>query len=240
MKKLWIALLFIMLLAPLNAAEAKTFKFPVETLTALSSENNTNSYVTLKMTEQHPLGEDIIQKDAMLRVKLTNVQNARRGKQNAYFDGVLIAYSMPSENNKVVDVSEQKIPCRIKNYSPTDFKGIAESAATSVVSQVFKVPFLSQGIAAVKGIASPIEGKTRAESAGIRVYESTPLVYANKGEEINVKPGDLLTVAFKIAMPDDEQEAESAANSNDTSTENKTVPTVQTGVEAQNLYTPQE
>lgn len=189
-----------------DSAEAKTYKLVGEALSTISTTKSMSEYITVQVPAQKVLGANIVlENEAMLRAKVVKVQPARRGKMDGYIDTLLIAYSVPSKGNKAVDVSEQKIAMRVKLYSEKDFKGLAESAATTVVGHVIGIPFLSQGVAAVKGAATPSEGESRIKSAGVSVYESTPLVYINKGNEFEAEPGTKLTLSFKIDEPEDEE-----------------------------------
>lgn len=190
-----------------NCAEAKTYKLVGESLSTISTSKPMSEYITIQVPAQKISGANIVlENEAMLRAKVVKIQPARRGKMDGYIDTMLVAYSVPSEGNKAIDVSEKKLMMKVKLYSETDFKGLAESAATTVVSHVFDVPFLSQGVAAVKGAVTPIEGESRVKSAGISVYESTPLVYINKGRELEAVSGTKLTLSFKIDEPETEKE----------------------------------
>jgi len=58
------------------------------------------------------------------------------------------------------------------------------------------------------GIKNPIEGKTRTRSVGIKLYESTPLSYFNKGEELELEKYGLVTLHSKIKKQDIENSNE--------------------------------
>ena len=187
-----------------NTAEAKTYKIVAYSLDKISTIENMPQYITLKIPSQTIDGGKIhLENEAMLRVKITEINQAKRGKRDGYIMTKLIAYSVPSQGNKAIDVSNQEIELKIKRYVETDYKGLAQTAATTVVSHVVGIPFLNQGVEAVKGAVKPIEGKSRAKSAGIKAYESSPLSYFNKGKELNVSIGEKLTVSFKSEEPED-------------------------------------
>jgi len=206
-------ILFAGLFYSANAAEAKTYKLVGESLSTISTTKSMSELITIQVPAQKISGADIcLENEAMLRAKVVKVQEARRGKMEGYIDTILVAYSVPSEGNKAVDVSEKKLPMRVKLYSETDFKGLAESAATTVASHLLDVPFLSQGVAAVKGAVSPIEGESRIKSVGVSVYESTPLAYLSKGRELEAVPGTKLTLIFKIDEPDEPDEPKTEEN----------------------------
>lgn len=187
-------------------SEAKTYKMIAESLTEISAKE-TPKYITVQLPAQKITGSDFYtEKDVMLRAKVTRVEYAKRGKRDGYIEAKLLAYALPSENNRTVDISEKNFIVKVKRYTPTDFKGIAQSAATSVAGQVLSIPFFTQGVAAVKGAVKPIDGQSRLKSAGISAYESSPLTYLNKGKDLNVSLGDKLTIILKIDTPDETAE----------------------------------
>mgnify|MGYP005803824375 CR=1 FL=1 len=47
-----------------------------------------------------------------------------------------------------------------------------------------------------KGLIKPDEGRNRIQSAFHNVYENTPFVFLEKGEEVNIEEGDLLVLKF--------------------------------------------
>lgn len=185
-------------------SEAKTYKMIAYSLDKISTTKDIQEYITLKVPAQTISGNIHLENESMLRVKITHIEPAKRGKRNGYIITKLIAYSIPSQDNKAIDVSDKEIELKIKKYSKTDFKGLATSAATSVVSHVVGIPFLNQGVAAVKGAVNPNEGQSRIKSAGVNLYESTPFSYVKRGEDLNVSIGDKLTLSFKTDEPEDE------------------------------------
>ena len=203
----------VTLLVNVQTAEAKTYKLIAESLTELSSDKATPKYVTLQVPAQKVAGANLyLENEAMLRIKVTNLQEARRGKRDGYLEGVLVAYSVPNDGNKAIDISDRALSVKVKKYSPTDFKGLAESAATAVAGQALSIPFLSQGVAAVKGAVKPIEGESRLKSAGISAYESTPFSYISKGDNLNVALGTKVTLSIKVPTEGTDDEVEENPN----------------------------
>ena len=202
---IFVLFLIAIFLTP-QTVEAKTYKMLAVSLDKISTtENNLQKYITLKVPAQNIAGADIrLENESMLRVKITEIQPAKRGKRNGYIITKLVAYSIPSNDNKAIDVTDKNIELKIKKYSETDFKGLATTAATTVVSHVVGLPFLNQGVAALKGAVKPNEGQSRIKSAGVNLYQSTPFSYVQKGEDLNVDIGEKLTLSFKTDEPEDE------------------------------------
>lgn len=185
-------------------AEAKTYHMIAYTMDKISTTKQIPKLLTLKVPAQEIDGGNIqLEKEVLIRVKVIEINQAKRGKRDGYITTKLLAYTVPSPENETVDLTDRNIELTIKRYSEKDFKGLAKSAATVVVGQVAGIPFLSQGVAAVKGAVKPKEGKSRIKSAGISVYESTPLSYFNKGENLELAIGDKLTLSFKLPAPED-------------------------------------
>lgn len=205
--KLLISIFFISFaLLISHPAEAKTYKMIAYTMDKISTTEKMPKYLTLKVPAQIIAGGDIqIQNESLIRVKITEISPAKRGKRDGFIITKLIAYSVPTLDQAAVDVSDKNIELKIKRYTEKDFKGLAKSAATTVVSHVAGIPFLNQGVAAVKGAVKPKEGTSRIKSAGINVYESTPFSYFNKGEDLNLAIGEKLTLSFKTATEENDQ-----------------------------------
>ena len=63
--------------------------------------------------------------------------------------------------------------------------------------------FIGPSVALVEGAVKNEEGN-RAKSAAISVYESTPLSYASKGKELEIKEGQVFVMSFKLANEEEE------------------------------------
>ena len=179
-------------------AEARNYKIVAYCLDKISTTEKMPEYLTLQVPSQiiaH--GKIKLENEALLRVKITQIHNAKRGKRDGYIETKLVAYSLTNKGNEAIDVTNNNLELKISRYLEADYKGFAQSTATSVVGHVVGIPFLNQGVAAVKGAVKPIEGKSRIKSAGINAYKSTPLTYIEKGKELNINPGDKITISFK-------------------------------------------
>ena len=65
-------------------------------------------------------------------------------------------------------------------------------------------PVVGLGVALVEGTVKNEQGN-RAKSAVVSVYESTPLSYANKGDELEFKKGDVFIMNFKTKDEDSDE-----------------------------------
>lgn len=190
-----------------QTAEAKNYKMLAYCLDKISTTENMPEYLTLQVPSQTIANGKIkLENEALLRVKITQIHNAKRGKRDGYIETKLIAYSLPNKGNEAIDVSDNELKLKLSKYKEADYKSLAQTTATTVVSHVVGIPFLNQGVAAVKGAVKPIEGKSRIKSAGISAYKSTPLSYVEKGNELNINPGDKITISFKSEEEEEEEE----------------------------------
>ena len=202
-KLLVFAVLFVFAFLSCNCAEAKTYKMIAYSLDRISTTQKMPKYLTLKVPAQMLSGGDVqLQNESLIRVKILEVSPAKRGKRDGYVVTKLIAYSIPALENQAVDVSDKNIELKIKRYQEKDFKGLAQTAATTVVSHVAGIPFLNQGVAVVKGAVKPKEGTSRVKSAGVSLYESTPFAYFNKGKNLEVGIGEKLTLTVRTVDED--------------------------------------
>lgn len=213
LKLFFSALLLALFFCTPQNAEAKNYKIIAYCLDKISTVENIPDYLTLQVPSQTIAGGKIkLENEALLRVKTTQIHNAKRGKRDGYIITKLIAYSLPNKGNEAINVSDQEIELKISIYKEADYKGLAQSTATTIVSHVVGIPFLNQGVAAVKGAVKPIEGQNRIKSAGISAYKSTPLAYFEKGKELDIKPGDKLTISFTADAEESETNYEYQQN----------------------------
>ena len=197
-KKIILTILLIFLIQPL--ANAKNFKVLARidrpfTTEAPISELGFVVYKDLYVTPKIQL-----ERGAKIEGYVSEFKPARRGKRNGTMKFSPKSYTIPSKNNKIIDISNENIIMKVKPFKDFDAQGVAKSAGKFAAGQV--IPFFSQIWAVGDGIKNPIEGKTRTRSVGIKLYESTPLSYFNKGEELELEKYGLVTLHSKIKKQD--------------------------------------
>ena len=64
--------------------------------------------------------------------------------------------------------------------------------------------FVAPTVGLVEGAVKNEKGN-RAKSAAISAYENTPLSYANKGKEIEIKNGQIFIMNFKLKSEEDSE-----------------------------------
>lgn len=189
-------ILCLILILTFGGAEAKTHKVVGIAQDEISLKTRLDSIILVLIPAQDVGGSDkVVAKDTFIKIRVNEIIPAKRGKRSAKLEGELVSYSL--DKNFYEAVKGGTVLVKIKNYSKADFKNIGISAATSVAGYALGIPFFSQGVAAIKGAVNPIEDKNRLQSAGISIYKSTPLTYVEKGADLSIKNGDLLTVSLK-------------------------------------------
>jgi len=137
--------------------------------------------------------------DSILYGKVVQVEDGLRGKRQGYFKFYL-EKSINSDGE--TDLSKKNIVVKVSHYQPLDkkevAKKVAETGATTVASQVIKVPGISQGVSFVKGVVKAEDGQNRLANGAKQVYKDSPLSYVEKGSSLIVKCGEQVKLHFYI------------------------------------------
>ena len=121
----------------------------------------------------------IINEGYILKGDIVDVSSPKRLKRDASFAFILKEYTDNNgETHKVDSLVKGKFTTKF------DYKSAAKSAALGVGS--YFVKGLSSAYAAVEGAIKNEEGN-RFKSGAISLYESTPISYVEKGEDIVIK-----------------------------------------------------
>lgn len=150
----------------------------VLSLSKFSTEKPPKS-ITVKLLEPLEISEDVIfQAGVIMQGDLYNVVSPKRLKRDADFSFKPITY-------QGLDGKKYKVDSNIvASYTEPLNKGeLAKNAALGVGN--FFVKGLSMGVAAVSGAVKNQEGN-RIKSSAVSVYESSPLSYAEKGQDISI------------------------------------------------------
>lgn len=193
MKKIMIVI-GMMILVP-AAAFADVLK--VEAITPLNT-------VRPAKTMDVKITEDVIYEGKVLKVgdkvhgNIVDVKAPTRLKRDARFSFVPVYY-IDSKGQKH-DFAEQK---QGKYALPLDKGQMATKAALTVGNHFVKG--ISMGYNAVKG-AIQDEEDNRLKSAGVSVYENSPLSYIEEGNELNLVQGDKFYIKFGWNLDDDDED----------------------------------
>lgn len=191
MKKILLIFVMILLTSPAFAATIK-----VESLSDFSTERPLATLMVKAATDLEIDDEIMIFAGYTLKGDIVDVSSPKRLKRDASFTFVLKEYT--DHNGKKHTVQK---PVKGKYTTNFDYKGVAKSAALSVGNHFVKG--ISAGYTAVEG-AVKNEEDNRLKSSAVALYESSPLSYVEKGQDIVIKKNDIFILNFKVKNEDDE------------------------------------
>ncbi|MBD5403001.1 hypothetical protein HDR58_09455 [bacterium] len=169
-----------------SQAYAKTVK--VEALSDMSTANPPSS-VILKLIDPLDLTDDIqLKTGEAIEGDIIDIISPKRLKRDARFSVKLKSYT--DENGKTYSIEDNIVA----SYKvPTNKKDLAKNAALGVGS--YFVKGLSVGVAAIEGAVKNTEDN-RLKSSVVSVYESSPLSYVEKGEDIDISRNQIFYLKF--------------------------------------------
>ena len=199
MKK--ILLLSGILLISVMPVNAETLQ--VQALSEFNTENPPAS-IEVKAVSDMDLDEELLIMDGyILKGNLVDVVSPKRLKRDATFSIVLTEYTDNNGQKHIIPPDGKQF--KGKFTTGIDYKHAAKSAALSVGN--FFVKGLSLGYAAVEGAVKNEDGN-RIKSSAHSVYESTPLSYVEKGEDILIAKDQVFCLKFKVKNPKKDENSE--------------------------------
>jgi len=196
MKKIFIIIgLLIICSMPVMAKNVK-----VEALSDFSTQNPSKTWGV-------KLVDDVTVKDgttyyagSIMQGKIVGVTDPKRLKRNASFTFIPTMY-YDSLSKKTYDI-KRNIEGKYSSMTDVTPLSVAKSGAIAAGNH-FVSGFIGPSVALVEGVVKNEEGN-RAKSAAVSVYESTPLSYASKGKDLDIKKGQVFVMSFKVADEEDE------------------------------------
>lgn len=192
MKRLFILVSLFLLASPVFAKNVK-----VEAMSDFSTENPPQVW-SVKIVEGFATKSGYpVYAGSVIKGRIENVRDPKRLKRNATFTFIPTDY-FDYCSQRWFRV-EQNLSGKYSLLSDIDAKSVAKTGAVTVGNKLLD-GFFGPGVALVEGAVKNEQGN-RAKSAVVSVYESTPLSYANKGKELEIKEGQVFVMNFK--MPED-------------------------------------
>lgn len=162
------------------------------------SELKQGKLLTFQAIEKDEISDFLhTEEGALITVKIKEYVKPKRGKQNGYLKVDLIKYTIPSRNNCEQEAAAFNIYGTVRMATAQDKKEIVKQAGVAVVGHILKVPGFSQAVAFSKGLINPNPEQTRLQSAGKNLYESTPLTYKEKGNEMTIEQDSIVVMRFR-------------------------------------------
>lgn len=185
MKKIFYTILFYFLITPFVFAQ----NILVESMTDFNTNDNEKVF-SAKVVEETELSDGkIIKANSTINGTILKTVDAKRGKRNAY----IVIQPESFEIDGVVHlIEDENLEAKVVGYSKRDYKKTALDAGLAVGG--YFVKGLSQVFYFSKGLIIPDENKSRIKTAFHNVYENTPFVYIEKGEDVDIEKGDLLVL----------------------------------------------
>ena len=189
MKKIILLLSALFVMSPVMAKNVK-----VEALGNFSTANPPKIW-KVKVLEGFVADNGVvIHPNTVIEGNIENVKSPQRLKRNASFKFVPKTYYDPQVGT--TQVVKRDFEGKYSSTSNLDKKELAKTGAISAGNMLIG-SFVAPAVGLVEGVVGNKEGN-RAKSAIVGVYERTPLSYANKGEEIEIKQGQRFTMSFKL------------------------------------------
>lgn len=185
-------LILIMLILGVQAGFAQNVL--VESLSDIK-EGEGDVEFSAKVLEQAELKDGtVFEENSIINGKIIKTVEAKRGKRNAYIIIKPVSYTT-SDSNSVISMEEKNFEAKVVGYSKKDFKKMGLDAGLAVGG--YFVKGLGQIFYFSKGLIQPDDGKSRVSTAVHNVYENTPFVYIEKGQDVDIENGDYLVLKFR-------------------------------------------
>jgi hypothetical protein len=189
MKKFLLILSALLIISPVMAKNIK-----VEALANFSTANPPKTW-KVKVLEGFVADNGVvIHTNTVIEGDIVNVKSPKRLKRNATFKFVPKTYYDPQDGT--TKIVKRDFEGKYSSTSNIDKKSLAKTGAISAGNMLIG-SFVAPTVGLVEGVVSNKEGN-RVKSAVVGAYERTPLSYANKGQEMEFKQGQVFVMSFKL------------------------------------------
>ncbi len=198
MKKILFALLTLTLaIQPVMAKNVK-----VEAMSDFTTANPSKTW-QLKVVEPVDADGFVLEAGSIIEGNIEDVVSPKRLKRDASFVFVPVMYQ-DAKTGQTYQI-KRHLTGKYSFLSDISAGSLAKQGAVYAGNKLLD-GFFGPGIAVVEGAVKNEHGN-RAKSAAISLYESTPLSYANKGEDISIPKGSVFIMSFKTAKEAREEKA---------------------------------
>lgn len=189
MKKILLFLiLMIFFIAPANAKATL-----VEAMTPYNSENPTDIIVFRVVNANTIESYGIVYSGDIIEGVVVRAKDSSRLKQNATFS--LKITKIRQYNGNLLE------PENLFAKYTTEWDKVETTKTAALTVGNFFVKGISCGYRTVEGAVKNPEGN-RLKSAGVALYNSTPLAYINKGKDILINVGDNFLLNIEVVPPE--------------------------------------
>ncbi|MBO5739068.1 hypothetical protein J6R97_06985 [bacterium] len=142
----------------------------------------------------------VIHQNTIINGNIENVKSPQRLKRNATFIFIPKTYQDPQIGYK--KNIKRDFQGKYNFRSDLSAKDVAKKGALTAGNMLVGA-FVAPTVGLVEGAVKNEEGN-RVKSAVVSAYENTPLSYANKGKDIELKSGQVFIMNFKLKEDDAE------------------------------------
>ncbi|MBQ2983935.1 MAG: hypothetical protein IJD57_03980 [Candidatus Gastranaerophilales bacterium] len=170
-------------------------KIQLEALENFST-NNPSATFSAKIANDVQLDEINLSKDDIINCTLNKTTAPKRAKMDAKIYFNLLNYQNEQGEHAFSKeyVGKYKSEILIEKVKNTSPKKVIKSTAGAIGNHY--VPGVSQAISFVDGVVTN-EEENRLKSGFVQVYKDSPLSYVEKGEEVEIKKGDIFYLLVK-------------------------------------------
>ena len=189
MKRIFFILIALLVINPVFAKNVK-----VEAMSDFSTANPPKTW-QVKVIEDFVTDSGFkVNAGSIIEGRIEDVKSAKRLKRDSSFKFIPVFY-YDSQIGSTKQVKMEFVG-KYSKLSEVDAKTVAKKGAVTA-GNLLITPFLGAGVALVEGTVKNEEGN-RAKSAAVSVYESTPLSFCNKGQELEFAKGEIFIMSFRV------------------------------------------
>ena len=172
------------------------------------STTNPTKTIDVTIAETSLIGTNALHENDILHCNVIKITGPKRGKRAASFVVAPVSFSSEGVTKKISGNYYGKYAEKVLNkerLKNIDAKKVGTKAAISVGNHFVKG--VAPAVALAEGMIKNEDGN-RLESGVKQVYKSSPLSYADKGQNVVIKPGDNFYLVFKPATSSNVSDAE--------------------------------
>lgn len=191
-----IFLMISVLFFGLSAANAASDKIHVTTVNEFNTKNPSQK-IDVKVVEEGILGSHVLKTDDVIHCNVIKVTDPKRGKRAASFAVCPISYTSEGNTISITENYYGKYAARVlskEELQNVDAKKVGKKAAVTVGN--YFVKGVAPAVSMAEGMVKNQEGN-RIESGIKQVYKDSPLSYVEKGNELDLVPGEQFYLIFK-------------------------------------------
>lgn len=185
------ALLLGILILTVAPAVAKNVK--VQAMSDFTTANPPETWTVKILEDFVTAGDYPVTAGSIIEGKIVDVTDPKRLKRDATFTFVPVKF-YDAGKKQSFEITN-RIEGKYSALSGVSAGSLAKQGAVMVGNKLVD-GFFGPGVAIVEGAVKNQQGN-RAKSAAVSLYESTPLSYANKGKEMEIKKDQVFIMSFK-------------------------------------------